>query len=106
MGRKKAYVLVMRATLSYIWKKHPYMTIWVVIGVLVGIYEGIAYMSIAKFFGGLLAGLLPLILKWIARALLSLDSWERSKFQMERMRRRETYTNYVKEYTEKLINSK
>ena len=45
--------------------------------------------------------MLPLIIKGIGRALLSLDSQERVDFYKEKMRKREAFTNYIKEYIEK-----
>lgn len=104
MSQKRAYKILIRASLSYAWKKHPYMTVWVVACILTGICRSVMNMSVAELLLGIVTGLLPLIIKKIGRALLSLDSWERADFQLEKRCKREAFTNYIKEYTEKIVN--
>lgn len=101
MGQKEACMILIKASISYAWKKHTYITAWVMMCMLVGVCRGITNLSISALFFGIVTGLLPLVIKGIGRALLSLDSWERANFKLEKMRKREAFTNYIKEYTEK-----
>ena len=104
MSQKGACKILIRASLSYAWKKHPYMTVWVVVCILAGICRGVMNTSVVDLLFGVITGLLPLIVKEIGRAILSLDSWERADFQLEKRRKREAFMNYIKEYTEKIVN--
>lgn len=101
MEQKKVYMSLIKASLSYAWKKHAYMTTWITVCILAGICRGIANISISELFLGIITGMLPLIIKGIGRAILSLDSQERADFYKEKMRKREAFTNYIKEYIEK-----
>lgn len=101
MEQKEVYKNLIKASLSYAWKYHTYMTAWVITCMLAGVYRCIINMSISELFFGIVTGLLPLIIKGIGRALLNLDSWERTEFKRMKLRKRETYTNYIKEYIEK-----
>ncbi len=102
MSQKEAYKILIMASLSYAWKRHPYMTIWITIGILLGIHTMITEMSIDNFVAAILTAFLPLILRGAVRALRSLDSWERTEIQMQKMREREAFKKYLKEYIEKL----
>lgn len=104
MGRKEAYKILIRALLRYAWEKHPYMSAWVAACIFTGICTGIMNTSISNLISGIAAGLLPMIMIGIGRALLSLDSWERANIKSGKMRRKEAFINYIKEYTEKAVN--
>lgn len=101
MGGNEAYKILIRASLSYAWKKHPYMTAWVTVCIFTGVCMGIANASISDLLMGIVTGILPMIVTGIGRAVLSLDRWERRNFDINKMRRREAFVNYIKEYTEK-----
>lgn len=106
MSKRNVYMIIVKASLSYAWKKHTYMTTWIAVCLLVGLCGCIVNMSISDLIYGVVAALLPLIALWIGRALIGLDSWERNRFQMKKMRKKELFMQYLKEYTEKAIRSK
>lgn len=104
MGRSEAYKILIRASLSYVWKKHPYMTAWVIACIFTGGCMGVANASISNLIAGIVTGLLPMIATGIGRMVLRLDRWERRNSQLNKMRKREMFANYIKEYTERTVN--
>lgn len=94
-------MLLIRAALSYAIKKHPYMTVWIVSSLGAEIHGAIADPEGASLVGGILVAFLPLIIKRLFIAAISLDSYERFEISMERARRKELFWKYIKEYIEK-----
>ena len=41
MKKNNPYIILVRATISYMWKMHPYMMIWFASGIFAGIYTAI-----------------------------------------------------------------
>lgn len=103
MKQNNPYIILAKATISYIWKNHPYMLACVISGIISGIYMAITELDATKLISGIIIGFSPMIIKKIGIAILSLDSSERIGFWKAKMYRREKYKNYVKEYVEKLM---
>lgn len=103
MENWRAYVLLIRAALSYAIKNHPYMTVWIVCLLGTEIHGAVADPEEASLLGGILVVFLPLIIKRLFIAAISLDSYERCKISMERARRKELFWKYIKEYIEKKV---
>lgn len=106
MNRKDAYMIVVKAAVSYAVKKHPYMTAWIAICTAAGIYIGITEMRVSMLFVGILTGLLPTIAKSAGRTMLSLDGWERIRFGREKEQKRKMFFEYLEEYAEKAVKNK
>lgn len=98
---RKSYLIIVKAAVSYVWKTHPYMMTWIMACMAAGVYEGIVGQSIGILFSCILAGALPLIARYIGRALLSLDSSERFRFEMKRKRSKELFMKHLQDYIEK-----
>ena len=45
MKKNNPYIILVRATISYMWKMHPYMMIWFASGIFAGIYTAITEMN-------------------------------------------------------------
>lgn len=102
MKRNNPYIILLKATISYMWKNHPYMLACVISGIISGIYMAITESNATKLISGIIIGFSPMIIKKIGIAILSLDSSERIDFWRAKMYRREEYKKYVKEYVERL----
>ena len=103
MKKNNPYIILAKATISYIWKYHPYLLACVISGIIAGIYMAITESDATKLISGIIIGFSPMIIKKIGIAILSLDSSERIDFWKAKMHRRERYKNYVKKYVEKLM---
>lgn len=97
----KSYLIIFKAAVSYVWKTHPYMTTWIIVCIAVGIYEGITGKDIAMFFSCILAGIAPVIIKYIGRALLCLDPSERFRYEKKKSRSKELFMKHLQDCIEK-----
>lgn len=103
MKRNNPYIILLRATISYMWKNHPYMLACVISGIISGIYMAITESNATKLISGIIIGFSPMIIKKIVIALLSCtNSWDRRRFSEQKMLERERYKKHVKEYVERL----
>lgn len=78
--KNNPYIILAKATISYIWKYHPYMLACVISGIIAGIYMAITESDATKLISGIIIGFSPMIIKKIGIAILSLDSSERIDF--------------------------
>lgn len=102
MKKNNPYIILLRATISYMWKMHPYMMIWFTSGIFAGVYTAITEMKAERLIAGIVFGLTPVLIKKIWMMLRSMESRGRIEISRYKEYRREEYKKYVKEYAEKL----
>lgn len=65
MKQNNPYIILSKATISYIWENHPYMLACVISGIISGIYMAITESDATKLISGIIIGFSPMIIKKI-----------------------------------------
>lgn len=102
MEKMKIIGIIVKAVLSYLYKYRPYMTTWVVIFIVGGIYESLKQMSIEPLIAFILVLLTPIAIK---RILLAISRFggeiNPGDEKLLRVAPRGRFINYVVDYLKK-----
>ena len=102
MSGAKVWGKFFAATLSYLYKYRPYMTVWVICCLGCGVYESIKHHEIDKLIVCVVVMMIPTVIKMILLGIGRIGG-ERNKYDDKffRVAPRGRFANYIMEYLEK-----
>lgn len=103
MSQRKTYLLLAKAVACYGIKEHIYMTAWIVTCMIYGVYDGVKTQSVNALIIAWITAFIPLIIKNLSTAILSIDRWDRQKIREKKERKRENFRKYIERYLEENI---
>lgn len=98
MEKIKVYTRVVGAVCRYNLRFHPYMTVWIVIWVIGGIYLGINLRSSIGLIVMLIMAMAPIIVKSFFSLLEKSTSGRKADFELRKCAKRERFLRYLDEH--------
>ena len=97
----KAVIKMIAGTLSYLYKCRPYITVWIVCCIGMGIYESIKDRSVSKLIACMIFALAPVLIKRILLMISRIGGRNRYDERFLKIAPRGRFMSYMDNYMTK-----